>query len=127
MLFPLVSAEAFVNSYCKGRFLGASGKAEADSTSQAPVSSFSPSSGQNDALQKEAADLYASILGYAKTASADALVLAVCRYSADPGVGLWLELLMEGRLKSQLPFHTAKFGRTSNCFLPIPIRYTTNT
>lgn len=75
------------------------------------MASFSPPSGQSDALQKEAVDLYASILGYAKTAAADALVLALCRYSADPGVGLWLELLMEGRLKSQLPFHTAKFGK----------------
>lgn len=40
--------------------------------------------------------VYASAAAAAANVSANALVLAICRYRGDPGTGLWLELLMKG-------------------------------
>lgn len=51
---------------------------------------------------EQAVALYASISAVAAEASADALILALCRYRSDPGTGLWLKLLMQGKVASQL-------------------------
>ncbi|OEH76325.1 hypothetical protein cyc_00585 [Cyclospora cayetanensis] len=51
-----------------------------------------------EGFEARAKALYARLSAAAATASGDALVRTLCRYPADAGAGLWLSLLMKGRM-----------------------------
>ncbi|CDJ27871.1 uncharacterized protein EMH_0035670 [Eimeria mitis] len=107
LLHVFSSAESFVDGYREG-FLskGLRWPDSTPATEEESVSYLGPScrhDHRSTALSEKARKLYASISATAETVGANALILAVCRYRSDPGVCLWLDLLMKGLIKEADP------------------------
>lgn len=100
-----MAAESFVDGYREGFLSEAFNRPESTRGSEGgSVACLEPSCEQGcitTALSEKARMLYASISSTAEAVGANALVLAICRYRSDPGVCLWLDLLMKGLVTGQ--------------------------